>query len=135
MFWVGLITDDVWFGLNHDMEELENKEFFFLKKNFLARRLENVLKTSSEDERLRRTYSSWWRRLLKTKTKDIFKSSSRRLHQDECLLGCILNHLRNHLHHSQCYWKYIARIQPLQICIYSKQFLLPNLSIFIFLDA
>ena len=27
------------------------------------RRLEDVLKTSSEDVRLRRTYSSWWRRL------------------------------------------------------------------------
>ena len=33
--------------------------------------LEDILKTSSEDVRLRRTYSSW----------------SRRLHQDECLLG------------------------------------------------
>ena len=31
-----------------------------------------------------------WRRLLKTKTKDVFKTSSRRLHQDECLLGCFL---------------------------------------------
>ena len=51
------------------------------------RRLEDVLKTSSEDVRLRRTYSSWSRRLLKTKTKDVFKTSSRRLHQDECLLG------------------------------------------------
>ena len=27
------------------------------------------------------------RRLLKTKTKDVFRTSSRRLHQDECLLG------------------------------------------------
>ena len=27
------------------------------------------------------------RRLLKTKTKDVFKTSSRRFHQDECLLG------------------------------------------------
>ena len=55
------------------------------------RRLEDVLKTSSEDVRLRRRYSSW-RRLLKTKTKDVFwrrrrKTSSRRLHQHECLLG------------------------------------------------
>ena len=36
------------------------------------RRLEDVLKMSSEDVRLRRTYSSWSRRLLKTKTKDVF---------------------------------------------------------------
>ena len=57
-------------------------------EDVLARRLENVLKTSSEDVRLRRTYSSWSRRLLKAKTKDLFKTSSRRLHQDECLLGC-----------------------------------------------
>ena len=28
-----------------------------------------------------------WRFPLKTKTKDVFKSSSRRLHQDRCLLG------------------------------------------------
>ena len=27
-----------------------------------------------------------WRRLLKTKTKDVFKTSSRRLYQDECLV-------------------------------------------------
>ena len=33
---------------------------------------QDVLKTSSEDVRLRRTYSSWSRRLLKTKTKDVF---------------------------------------------------------------
>ena len=45
-----------------------------------------LTKTSSEDVRLRRTYSSW-RRL-----EDVFwrrrqKTSSRLLHQDECLLG------------------------------------------------
>ena len=51
------------------------------------RHLEVVLKTSSEDVRLRRTYSSLSRRLLKTKRKDVFKTSSRRLYQDECLLG------------------------------------------------
>ena len=48
-------------------------------------RLEDVLKTSSEDVRLRQTYSSWSRRL-----QDVFwrrKTSSRRLHQDECFLG------------------------------------------------
>ena len=48
---------------------------------------QDVLKTSSEDVRLRRTYSFWSRRL-----EDVFwrrrrKTSSRRLHQDECLLG------------------------------------------------
>ena len=42
---------------------------------------QDVLKTSSEDVRLRRTYSSSSTRLLKTKTKD------KSLHQDECLLG------------------------------------------------
>ena len=49
---------------------------------------QDVLKTSSEDVRLRRTYLSWSRRL-----QDILKMSSkdedeRRLHEDECLL-CI----------------------------------------------
>ena len=40
----------------------------------------NVLKTSSEDEWLRRIYSTWLRRLLRTKTRDIFKTpSSRRM--------------------------------------------------------
>ena len=52
------------------------------------RRLEDVLKTSSEDVCLRRTYSPWSRRL-----EDVFwrwrrNTSSRRLHQDECLLSC-----------------------------------------------
>ena len=49
---------------------------------------QDVLKTSSEDVRLSRTYSSWPRHF-----EDVFwrrrrKTSSRRLHQDECLLGC-----------------------------------------------
>ena len=78
------------------------------------RRLENVLKTSwrriAKTNILVLTKTSWrrledvfwrrkakanifvliktsWRRLLKTKTKDVFKTSSRHLHQDECLLG------------------------------------------------
>ena len=53
-----------------------------------SRRLENALKTSSEDVWVRRRYLPWSRRLLKPKTNDVFKTSSRRLHQDECLLGC-----------------------------------------------
>ena len=48
---------------------------------------QDVLKTPSEDVCVRWIYSSWSRRLLKTKTKDVFKTSSRRLHQGECLLG------------------------------------------------
>ena len=70
------------------------------------RRLEDVLKMSwrrfqdvlkdvfkmsySQDEYIgldQDVLKTPWRRLLKTKTKDIFKTSSRRLHQDECLLG------------------------------------------------
>ena len=58
------------------------------------RRLEDVFKTSSEDVRLgehirldQDVLKTSWRRLLKTKTKNVFKMSSRRLHQDECLLG------------------------------------------------
>ena len=43
-----------------------------------SRLLEDVLKTSSEDVWVRWIYSSWWRRLLKTKTKDVFKTSSLR---------------------------------------------------------
>ena len=57
------------------------------------RRLQDILKTSSEDVRLRRTYSSSWRRLLKTKTKDVFKTSLRLFHQDECLLGSMLGRI------------------------------------------
>ena len=79
------------------------------------RRLENILKTSwrrmDKTNILVLTKTSWrcledvfwrrminkdifvfiksWRCLLKTKTKDVFKKCSRRLHQDECLLGCI----------------------------------------------
>ena len=61
-------------------------------EDILARRITktNILiltKTSSEDLRLKRTYSSWWTRLeevLKTSSED---EDERRLHQDECLLG------------------------------------------------
>ena len=45
-----------------------------------------LTKTSSEDARLRRTYSSW-RRLEDVFWRRRWKTSSRRLHQDECLLG------------------------------------------------
>ena len=56
---------------------------------------QDVLKTSSEDVWLRLIYSSWQKnvlktslwRFLKTKTKDIFRTFSRCLHQDECLPG------------------------------------------------
>ena len=45
-------------------------------------RLEDVLKKSSGDVWLRWMHTSWlWRRLLKTKTYDVFKTSSRRIHQ------------------------------------------------------
>ena len=52
-----------------------------------ARRLEHVLNTSSEDVWVRWIYLSWSRR-----PEDVFwrwrrKTFSRRLHQDECLLG------------------------------------------------
>ena len=65
-------------------------------EDILARRLEDALKTSSEDvygkyiwldENVLKTS---WRHPLKTKTKDVFKTSWRRLHQDECLLGSFL---------------------------------------------
>ena len=82
------------------------------------RRLENVLKTSwrrmAKTNILVLTKTSWrcledvfwrrminknifvfiktsWRRLSKTKAKDVFKTSSRRLHQDECLLGILFH--------------------------------------------
>ena len=57
-----------------------------------SRRLEDVLKTYSEDVYTRANIfvfiKTSWRRLLKTKTRDVFKTSSRGLHQDQCLLGC-----------------------------------------------
>ena len=56
-------------------------------EDLFARRLEDVLKTFSKDVRLRRTYSSWLRRLPKTKMKDIFKTSpSRRIFAGKYLL-------------------------------------------------
>ena len=63
-----------------------------------SRRLEDVLKTSSEDVWVRRIYSSWSRHLLKAKTKGIFKPSSRRLHEDKCLMGAIILmiHIQNY---------------------------------------
>ena len=54
------------------------------------RRLENALKTSWR--RMAKTNilvlnKTSWRRPLKAKTKDVFKTFSRHLHQNECLLG------------------------------------------------
>ena len=58
------------------------------------RRLENVLKTSwrpmAKTNVLVLTKASW-RRLLKTTTKDVFKTSSRHLHQHKYLVGSITN--------------------------------------------
>ena len=68
-----------------------------------SKRLQNVLKTSWQDEYIGLDQDVFWRgkakvnifvfiktswrRLLKTKTKDVFKTSSRRLHQDEYFQG------------------------------------------------
>ena len=84
------------------LEDVLKKSWRCLQDVF-ARRLEDVLKTyhqgeyirldqdalktPSEDVWLRWIYSCWTRRLLKTKTSDVFKTSSRCLHQDECFLG------------------------------------------------
>ena len=66
------------------------KTFWRHLEDVLARRLEDVLKTSwslmAKTSILVLNKTSW-RRPLKTKTKDVFKTSSRRLHQNECLLG------------------------------------------------
>ena len=55
------------------------------------RRLEDVLKTSSGDLWLRRKYSSWSRLLEDFFWRRRRKASSRRLYQDECLLGPCLS--------------------------------------------
>ena len=47
------------------------------------KRLEDVLKASSEDVKLRQTYSSWSRRLEEVFWRRRWKTSSRWLHQDE----------------------------------------------------
>ena len=56
-----------------------------------TRLLEDALKVSSEDVWVKRIYSSW-SRCLEASSEGVFwrqrrKTSSRRLHQDECLLG------------------------------------------------
>ena len=51
------------------------------------RRLEDVFWRRKAKANIFVLIKTSWRRLLKTKTKDVFKTSSRRLHQDECLLG------------------------------------------------
>ena len=51
---------------------------------------QDVLKTSSEDVRLRRTYSSWSRRLEDVFRRQRRKTPSRHLRQGECLLAYLL---------------------------------------------
>ena len=76
------------------------KKFWRRLDDVLARRYEDVLKmswrcvenalnlkTSSEDVWVRRIHSSWPRRLEDVFWRRRWKKSSRRLHQDECLLG------------------------------------------------
>ena len=55
------------------------------------RRLEDVFWRRMTKENIFVLIKTSWKRLLKTKTKDIFKTFSRRLHQDECLLGSNAN--------------------------------------------
>ena len=52
-------------------------------EDVLARRLEDVLKTQSQDE-----YTCYDQDVLKTSSEDEDERRLRRLHQDECLLGC-----------------------------------------------
>ena len=102
------------------LEDVLTKSWRCLE-DVLARRLEDVLKTSwrriAKTNILVLTKTSWrrledvfwrrkakanifvliktsWRRLLKTKTKDVFKTSSKRLHQDECLVGSLRDFLK-----------------------------------------
>ena len=89
------VLNTSWRGLEDVLKTYGQDEYIGLDQD--------VLKTSSEDVRLRRTYSSWWRRLLKTKTKDVFKTSSRPLHQDECLLGSYLSWFKK-------WWKYSTEL-------------------------
>ena len=74
-------SQDEYIGLDQDVLKTSSEDVR-LRRTYWSwsRRLEDVLKTSSEDVRLRRTYSSWSRRL-----EDVFwsrrrKTSSRRLH-------------------------------------------------------
>ena len=61
-----------------------------------------LIKTSSEDVWVRRIYSSWSRRLENIFWRRRRKTSSRRLHQDECLMGnmsCSIYHYDLHTKH------------------------------------
>ena len=77
-------------ALNRSWRRLEDvlKTYDQNKYNWSwPKRLKDVLKSSFEEVRLRRTYSSWWRH-----PDDVFwrrrrKTSSGRLHQNKCLLG------------------------------------------------
>ena len=52
-------------------------------EDVLARRLADVLKTHRQDE-----YTGYDQDVLKTSSEDEDERRLRRLHQDECLLGC-----------------------------------------------
>ena len=69
------------------------------KRNILVlikmswRHLQNVFWRRMSKENLFNLIKTSWRRLLKTKIKDVFQTSSRRLHQDKCLLDYIFLYL------------------------------------------
>ena len=54
------------------------------------KRLEDVLKTHSHDEYIGFDQDVFWRRKAKANIFVLIKTSSRRLHQDECLLGTVV---------------------------------------------
>ena len=95
-----------WRRFSRSLEDVLKKSSKRLEDIF-ARRLKDVLKSSwrrLEDAWPRRIYWSWprrledvfWRRKAKANIFVLIKTSLRRLHQDECLLGFIM---------SQIFWK------------------------------
>ena len=90
-------------------------------EDVLARRYEDVLKTSwrrLEEIWRRRVYWSWprrfedvfWRRKTKANIFVLMKTSWRRLHQDECLLGTDINQQR-------CFLWSLAKFLIEQVCV------------------
>ena len=81
------------------------------------RRLEDVFWRRKAKANIFVLIKTSWRRLLKTKTKDVFKMSSRRLHQDECLLGNVpYNFLYSSSYHENLFIKDSLLLKNCFIC-------------------
>ena len=100
-----------WRRIEDVLTKYDRDNYIGLDQDVFRTLWRGLLKTYEEGKYIRLdryVFKTSSRRLLKTKTKDIFKMSSRRLHQDEWLLGyLIFSETVCHISHFLVYFCYL----------------------------